>query len=183
RGRRRRGRQLGRAARRTMNAGAAASLRGRVLRGAVWNLVATLARGGTGLVVKLILARLLLPEHFGLVGMATVFTGFVTTLNELGLGAALIQRREDRLEPVHYDVAFWTTLASGAVTFVIMALAVAPFVAAFYDEPLLAPLTAVLSIPLLLQPFALIYRIQLMRELDFRAIARVEAVSVAISGS
>lgn len=166
-----------------MNAGAAASLRGRVLRGAVWNLVATLARGGTGLVVKLILARLLLPEHFGLVGMATVFTGFVTTLNELGLGAALIQRREDRLEPVHYDVAFWTTLASGAATFVIMALAVAPFAAAFYDEPLLAPLTAVLSIPLLLQPFALIYRIQLMRELDFRAIARVEAASVAISGS
>ncbi|HEX6938022.1 MAG TPA: lipopolysaccharide biosynthesis protein [Longimicrobiales bacterium] len=165
-----------------MSGARASTLRARVLRGTAWNLVATVARGGTGLVVKLVLARLLLPEHFGLVGMATVFTGFVTTLNELGLGAALIQRKQDRLDPIHYDVAFWTTLASGAATFVAMALVAAPFAARFYDEPLLEPLTIVLSVPLLLQPFALLYRIQLMRDLDFRAIATVEAISVAVAG-
>ncbi|HEX7119993.1 MAG TPA: lipopolysaccharide biosynthesis protein [Longimicrobiales bacterium] len=166
-----------------MSPAPAASLRTRVLRGAAWNFVATAVRGGAGFAVKLILARLLLPEHFGLVGMATVFTGFVTTLNELGLGAALIQRKDERLDPIHYDVAFWTTLASGAATFVVMTFVAAPFAARFYGEPLLEPLTVVLSIPLLLQPFALLYRIQLMRELDFRTIASVEAIAVTASGS
>ncbi len=166
-----------------MSRAAESALRTRVLHGAAWNLVATLARGGAGLAVKLVLARLLLPEHFGLVGMATVFTGFVTTLTELGLGAALIQRRDDRLEAIHFDVAFWTTLASGVLMFVAMALVVAPFAAGFYDEPLLEPLTVVLSVPLLLQPFALLYRIQLMRDIEFRAIATVEAVSVLAAGT
>lgn len=166
-----------------MSRAPATSLRDRVLHGAVWNLVATAARGGSGLAIKLILARLLLPEDFGLVGMATVFTGFVTTLNELGLGAALIQRRDEELDPIHLDVAFWTTLATGALSFLAMAFVVAPLAAEFYGEPRLEPLTAALSAPLLLQPFTLLYRIQLMRRLDFRALAVVESLSATVAGA
>lgn len=155
----------------------------RVLGGAAWNLVATMARSGSGLVVRLILARLLLPEHFGIIGMAVVFTGFVSTLNELGMAAALIQRKKREIREIHFDVAFWTTLATGAVTLLLMASVVGPLAARFYREPLLAPVIAALSLPLVLNPMVLIPRIQLLRSLDYRSVAIVETLAVIASGA
>src|SRR5690606_32899101 len=132
--------------------------------------MATMARSGTGLVVRLILARLLLPEHFGLIGMAVVFTGFVSTLNELGMAAALIQRKKREIRDIHFDVAFWSTLATGAITLLLMATVVGPLAARFYGEPMLAPVISALSIPLVLHPMVLIPRTQLLRALDYRSV-------------
>lgn len=161
---------------------AAGPIGARILGGAVWNLMATMARSGTGLVVRLILARLLLPEHFGLIGMAVVFTGFVSTLNELGMAAALIQRKKREIRDIHFDVAFWSTLATGAITLLLMATVVGPLAARFYGEPMLAPVISALSIPLVLHPMVLIPRTQLLRALDYRSVALVEAVAVVVSG-
>lgn len=157
-------------------------MRAQVMGGAFWNLLATLAHGAVGLAVKLILARLLFPEHFGLIGMTVVFTGFVSTINELGLTAALIQRRSEDLRDVHFDVAFWTTLGSSVLAFALMVVVVGPFAARFYGEPLLAPLTTVLSVPLLLRPLTLVHRARLLRELDFRALAVVDVAAAAAAG-
>ena len=58
------------------------------------------------------LARILGPAVYGLIGMITVFTGFAAVFGDLGLGAAIIQRKE--LEERHLNAAFWTNVTMGA---------------------------------------------------------------------
>ena len=88
-----------------------AKLRGLAKRGMAW---AALGQGGTvGLhyVIMLVLAWRLAPAEFGLVGLATIFVFTVNAVAELGLGAAIVQRRE--LRPGHVGAVFWLSLAAG----------------------------------------------------------------------
>ena len=93
------------------------------------------------------------PEDFGLVGMIAVFTGFAGIFGELGFGAALIQRK--KVEDLHYSSIFWLNLISG---FILMGLVieVAPFVASFYDEPRLVPLTMLIAVNFFIGSFNII---------------------------
>ncbi|WP_114749061.1 oligosaccharide flippase family protein [Pleomorphovibrio marinus] len=74
------------------------SLRSLVFAGIFRNIVQLAVNKSFGFLVKLVLARLLFPEEFGLVGMAVVFTGFINVLNDVGIGAALIQKKEKDLK-------------------------------------------------------------------------------------
>lgn len=76
--------------------------------GILWNAVQMLVNQGSAFIIKLVLARILFPEEFGLVGMAAVFIGLVQVFNDLGIGAALIQRKEEDLREAHFQTAFWT---------------------------------------------------------------------------
>lgn len=87
------------------------SLRDRAIRGAGWSIVASGGNHFASLIVLMVLARLLGPEQFGLVGFASIFTAFLAVFLSYGFGEALIQRRE--VEPEHIDTAFWTVMASG----------------------------------------------------------------------
>ena len=82
----------------------------------------------------LILARLLTPQDFGLVGMATVILGFLGLISDLGLSAALVQRKE--LTNAHKDAAFWSSLAMGVVLFFV-SLAAAPLLGERWQTPAL----------------------------------------------
>lgn len=96
-----------------------------------------------GLISTLILARLLLPEDFGLVAMATVVAGLLDVLLDLGVGAALIQNTSADRE--HFDTAW--TLRLGQASVAGLALAVsAPFVADFYNDARVAPILLVVAL-------------------------------------
>lgn len=153
-----------------------------IVSGLSWTLVATLMTNGFSFVVKMVLVALLAPEHFGLIGMAVVFTGAVATFNELGLGAALIQKKAETLQEIHYHTVFWVTLLASVIIFVAMLTLIGPFIAVFYSEPILYPIVIVLSFSLLLNPFSLIPRVILTRELNFRTLALAGLVASIVSG-
>jgi len=150
--------------------------------GILWNSVQLVVNQVFGFAVKLVLAKLLLPEQFGLIGMASVFIGFVQILNDIGIGAALIQRKSDTLRKEHFSTAFWTGLIWAVALYCIIVFIVGPIAAVFYDQPMLTKLVPVLSLGILSSPINLVHKAQLTRSMDFKRIALIENTSNIISG-
>lgn len=113
------------------------------LRGIGWSLVSQVGRQLAVFVFGVILARLLSPTEFGLIGMITVIAGFAAIFADLGFGAALVQRKDLRQE--HLSSVFWLDVASGAILIVLFMIC-SPLIASFYREPLLQPLTLLISL-------------------------------------
>lgn len=132
--------------------------------------------------IKFVLAKLLLPKDFGLVGMTTIFIAVVTAASELGMGAALIQKKEDNDAENLYNTAFWSGLVWGIVLYAIMCLVIGPFSAIFYNEPILQTLIPVLSIGILLRPLNLIHTVILTRAMNFKKLALINNLSALIAG-
>ena len=97
--------------------------------------VARLGAQGVNFVLRLgslmVLARLLTPKDFGLVGMVTAFTGVLTLFRDFGLSSAAIQRTNVTEE--QSSTLFWINLLVGTILAVLVG-ALAPFIAAFYHE-------------------------------------------------
>jgi teichuronic acid exporter len=148
----------------------------------VWSSLQVFVNRSFGFVIKLVLARILAPTEFGLVGMAVVFTSFVEVLNDLGIAAALVQRKEEKLTEKHFHTAFWTGVAWSIVTYFVMVFLVAPFAVNFYTEPLLGKIIPVLSLGILSSPVNLVHRAQLTRKMDFKKLAFINNFSSIFSG-
>jgi PST family polysaccharide transporter len=131
-------------------------------------------------VVTLVLARLLEPSDFGLIGMAAVLSGFLSLIGEMGLGAALVQR--DGLEERHRSTAFWLSVASG-MTLALLLAAAAPLIASFFREPRLVLVVRVLALDFLLSPLRSVQSALLSRAMAFKSLALVEIASVFVSST
>ncbi|WP_257668500.1 lipopolysaccharide biosynthesis protein [Parapedobacter tibetensis] len=153
-----------------------------VAQGIFWSSVKMIVEQSFSFIVKLLLAKLLFPEQFGIVGMATVFTGFVQVLTDLGIGAALVQKREEDVKPVHFYTAFSTGVGLSVCLFIIMAFIIAPFAAIFYKQDILRTLIPIISIGILLSPINLVNKAQLVRRMDFKSISKIENISSIVAG-
>lgn len=150
-----------------------------MLSGSVWMMAMRWAIRGIGLLSTLILARLLAPEDFGVVAMTVASMQILTILfTESGLRLALIRHPDP--QPSHYDTA-WTLglLCSFLVGGLIFA--VAPLVADFYDEPLVAELMRLLALVPLIHGLESIRVVDLQKRLRFAADFRFN-VAVKLSG-
>lgn len=150
--------------------------------GVLWTTIEAAINHGFRLIIELFLARLLAPEAFGVVGMAIVFISFLEVLNDLGMNAALIQKKEEKLTPAHFDTAFWTGLAWGLFLFLLMAFAGAPLVAQFYEEEQLKAIIPVMSLSLLLNPINMIHKAQLTKAMNFKKLALINNISSVTAG-
>jgi len=161
-------------------------LKHKIFGGVVWNSIGLIIDNGLHLIVKLILARLLLPEEFGIIGFAIVFTGMIRVLSDMGMSAALIQRKDEDLKPIDYDTAFWAGIIWGLVLATIITFVVSPIAASFFNEPLLKTIIPVLAITFLLKPLTKIHIVNITRDMDFKRIvlpqniSRITAAIIAI---
>lgn len=128
--------------------------------------------------VSIVLARLLLPSDYGLIGMALVITGFVSLFGNLGLGAALIQKKE--IDDEYVSTAFWTTAAAGILLLGIVYVA-APIAADFYNDARVAAVARVSALGLLFGPMNSIVTSLLERHMRYRAVAQLD-MSTALLG-
>lgn len=134
-------------------------------RAVAWNYLSFASGKALVLVTMAVLARLLTPEQFGIVGFATLVTAYLSVLKDLGLGAAVIQRRDDVEDAA--QTVFVLNLAIGAVLTAITVLA-APLVADFFREPMVTPLLRVLGLTFILESLGSMHVVLLKRNLDFR---------------
>ena len=152
-------------------------LKEKTIRGGMARLAAQGANFSIRLVSLVILARLLDPKDFGLVGMVTAFTGVLTLIRDFGLSAAAIHRpniTEDQLSNL-----FWINMVVGCL-FGLIALAVSPAIAAFYHEPRLVGVTAVLALAFVFNAAGLQHGVILQREMRFTALATITTISQLI---
>jgi O-antigen/teichoic acid export membrane protein len=147
--------------------GLGAGLRPRVLSGLAWKGLSLGLAYATQFVVVIVLAHLLTPREFGLAGMVMVFSSLVARVPDLGLGAALVQRKH--LDDDDRSTAFWVSSGVGAAL-TLVCVAIAPAVAHFYGEPEVKALFAVFSIAFVLEGIATTQGSLLMREMNFRSL-------------
>ncbi|MBK6267069.1 lipopolysaccharide biosynthesis protein [Marivirga sp. S37H4] len=158
------------------------SLKEKALKGMLWSSIEIIFHKGFDFLVKLLLAKLLFPEEFGVVGMAVVFTSFISVLNEFGIGAALIQRKDEDLNDGHYSTAFWSGIIWSIILFIVATFLIAPVAASFYEESLLVKVIPALSLSLIPNSMNLIHKARLIKDLNFRKIAFISNSAYLITG-
>jgi O-antigen/teichoic acid export membrane protein len=146
------------------------------VRGVAWSTGGGVLSQVLQFAVGIVLARLLGPEAFGLIGMAMVVTGIAQLVGEAGLGPVIVQRRE--VSPSLLSTVFWFGLGLGLVEFVLLWFA-APSVAALLRQSAVVGVLRGCSVVLLVSPIGLVQRWLLTRDLGFRALARIEVLSTA----
>ena len=143
----------------------------KALAGIGWNSLSMIVRQTSQFVATAVLARLLLPSDFGLVGMAAIVTGLVYSVREMGLSAAIVQREE--LDQMHLSSSFWANIIGGLVLFGLCA-SVAPLAARFFKNPVVGPVLIISSTSLVISSPGVVHRATLLRSLRFKAIAAAE---------
>lgn len=155
------------------------NLRNQTLSGLGWSGVAQVVRQLLQFIVSVILARLLSPEEFGLIGMIIVFTGFAGLFSELGLGAALIQKLD--MDERHLNSVFWVNIGAGIILTGTI-VGAAPLIASFYDEPALRPLTMLIALNFIIGSFNVVQNALLNKNMDFRRLAQIQITATSLAG-
>ncbi len=155
------------------------SLREKAAKGVLWSVIQKWGREIITFLTFIALSRMLPPEAFGLVALATVFTAFIQIFLDQGFSAAIMQRAE--IESEHLDTAFWTSVLIG-ILLTIVSIALAGVVAAFFDEPRLTPVLRWLSISFVVIAFSSTQIAILQRELAFKNLAARSLTATVIGG-
>jgi PST family polysaccharide transporter len=124
-----------------------------------------------------VLARLLSPDDFGLLGMVVVFTGFLALFQNLGLGPAIVQDRS--LDRHQLSGLFWINFLF-SVLLAGIAVAVAPLVAEFYGEPVVVPIMAALALAFPLSAVGVVPGALLTRHMRFRPLSTIDIAAQAV---
>lgn len=154
--------------------------RKRTINALSWSLGSKFTSQAISIVFGIVLARLLVPEDFGLIAMVMVLMGFAGLLADVGLGAALIQKKD--VNDNHYSSVFWLNTVIGIVLTILMVI-LSPLIAAFYKQPELGLITTLLAVNFVFGALEMVPRTYLSKELAFRELALIDLVSMILSGT
>ncbi|MCA6073434.1 lipopolysaccharide biosynthesis protein [Fulvivirga sedimenti] len=155
------------------------SLKKKSISGVIWSLLGTFSSQGIGFVISIILARLLTPEDFGIVGLSLVFISITQVFADFGFASALIQSKENTSKT--YSSIFFLNLAFGLILFVLFQL-FAPFLGDFYENPMTGDIIKWLSFNFILSGLSLVQQTILRREVDFKKLSIRQIISQLIGG-
>jgi len=157
----------------------AESIKQSTIRALSWSFLGSIGLQGMRFIIGIVLARLLFPEQFGLVGMLAIFMGVADAFLDSGFGAALIQKRE--VTQTDTCSIFYFNIVVGLAVTGLLCLA-APWIAAFYNQPILTPLTRAMSLIIVINSFGLIQNTILTKRIDFKTQTKVSLFASMLSG-
>lgn len=146
------------------------SLKKQALRGFIWSFLQQFSTQLIAFSVQLILARILLPSEFGLIGMLTVFIGIGTALFEGGMTSSLI--RVSTVDTKDYSTVFFFNLAVSVLVYLFLFLG-APYIALFYKQPVLTDIARVYGLSFVFLSFGTVQNTILTREMKFKKQAMI----------
>ena len=155
-------------------------LKSKTIHALFWSFFEGIGQQGIQFVISIILARLLLPEEFGLIAMLAIFMAIAQSFLDSGFGRALIQKQD----ATHIDECsiFYFNILVGFLAAGLLCLT-APWIANFYNQPMLVPLTCALSLNLIINAFGLVQTTLLTKQIDFKTQLKVSVIAVVISGT
>lgn len=157
----------------------AESLKHKTFKGTLWSVVERFSVQGISFLVMIIMARILTPDDYGLVGMLTVFIAVSQSLVDSGFSQALI-RKQDRTE-LDNSTVFYFNIGVGIILYLLLFFC-APLIARFYKEPILIPLTRLISLSILINSFVVVQRALLTIKIDFKTQAKASVSASIASG-
>lgn len=155
------------------------SLKQKTVSGLIWSFVDTMAGQGITFIVGIILARLLSPREFGLIGMLTVFIAVSESFINSGFSSALIRKKD--CTNTDFSTVFYFNLAAGVLFFILLYLS-APAISGFFDEPELTSIIQVMGVVLIIDSLTIIQRTILTKRIDFKLQARISVIASIGSG-
>lgn len=154
-------------------------LRQKAVKGVLWSALERFSVQGVSFALGIVMARLLMPEDFGLVGMLSVFVAVAGTFVDSGFSTALI-RKQDRTAADDNTVFYFNIVVSVVCYGLLYVLA--PAVSAFYELSALTVLLRVLALQLVINSLGNIQRVHFTVAVDFKSMAKVGVVSTIVSG-
>lgn len=155
------------------------TLRNKTLSGLKWSFADNTMSQVISFIVGIILARLLSPTEYGIIGMITVFIAVSDSLVDSGLSSALVMKQN--CTEVDYNTMFYTNLGFGSVMFIVLFLS-AGAISRFYHNAELILLTRVMAVNLIINSFGLVESAILIKKVDFKTQTKVSFISNIISG-
>lgn len=143
----------------------------------LWNAVQRFGTMTISFVSNLVLARLLLPDDFGCIGMLAIFISLSEVFIDGGFGSALIQKKD--ASQVDFSTIFYWNLFVAVILFLVLYVC-SPYVAEYYRMPLLKDVLRAISVVLIINGFSVIQTSILTKNLDFKLIAKINLISMTI---
>lgn len=156
------------------------SLRKSALSGMFWTFIQQMSTQGIAFVVSIILARILLPSEFGLIALLTVFIAIGNELVKSGLSQSLI--RTENPSDEDFSTVFYFNMVISCLMYAIMYIS-APYIAKFYNEPLLIDITRVYCLTFIVNALSIIQNTRLTKDLDFKKQTIINIPSLIIGSS
>ena len=155
------------------------SLKSKTVKGASWSFIDGIAGQGITFLVGLVLARLLSPEEYGLIGIITIFIAVFNSIVDSGFSNALIRKNDAK--DIDYNTVFISNLVLSVVLFGVLYIS-APAISNFFNQPQLIPLLRVMGLIVIINAFAIIQRTILVKQVDFKTQTKVSLISSISSG-
>lgn len=156
----------------------AESLKQKTVKGVFWSSVERFSVQGIQFLVMIIMARLLTPKDYGLVGMVAIFIAIAQSLVDSGFSQALI-RKQNRTE-IDNSTVFYFNIVVGVLLYFIL-FAIAPWIADFYDSPELTALMRVVCLSVVFNSLVVVQRALLTVNIDFKTQAKASLTAAIVS--
>lgn len=158
----------------------AEDLKQKTVKGVSWSFVEQVLTRGVNFVIGIILARLLSPTDYGLVGMLGIFIAISQIFVDGGLASALIRQKETSEKD--YSTVYLTNLGLSVIFYFLLFFS-APLIAGYYDQPLLQPLLRAIAAILIISSVSSVQATVLVKKVDFRSKSIISILSAILSGA
>ena len=155
------------------------SLKTKTVKGASWSFIDGIAGQGITFLIGLVLARLLSPEEYRLIGIITIFIAVFNSIVDSGFSNALIRKNDAK--DIDYNTVFISNLVLSVVLFCVLYIS-APAISNFFNRPQLIPLLRVMGSIVIINAFAIIQRTIFVKNVDFKTQTKVSLISSISSG-
>jgi len=155
------------------------NLKQKTKKGLYWSAASNFANQGMRFVFGLILARLLSPDAYGVIGMLTVFLCVVQVFIDCGFSQALIAK-QDRTQ-TDFSTEFYFNIGVGLIGYCLLFIS-APFIADFYNMPLLTSVLRVVGLGVIINSLCVVQSAQFAIRLDFKTPAKLAVITNMFSG-
>ena len=155
------------------------SLKDKTVNGISWSLLDNISNKGISFLVGLVLARLLSPEEYGLIGIVMIFISVFDSIVDSGFSNALI--RKHNADDTDFNTVFWSNMALSIVLCAVLFFCAGP-IARFFKMDQLKPLTEVMSSIIIINAFAIIQRTILVKRIDFKTQTKISVIASINSG-
>lgn len=155
-------------------------LKKKAIKGVLWSGIDKAGVKATAFIVSIVIARILSPSDYGIIGMILVFIAIANIFIDSGMSQALVQRKNRTSADM--ATAFYFNIVVAVACYAIL-FSIAPIISRFYQVELLTPILRVLGLNIIISSFATVQRANLQAHLDFRTIAFVNLTGVIVSGA
>lgn len=155
------------------------TLKQKTVTGLIWSFVDNIASLGISFVIGVILARILSPTDFGLVGMLSIFIAISQSFIDSGFRQSLI--RKQHCTAADYATVFYFSLIVGFLFYFLLFIS-ANWIGRFFNEPMLKDLIRVLALGLIINALSTIQNVILTKKIDFKLQAKISVIAAISSG-